>query len=282
MRNLLPLIKWILFNTVCLRKPGVFLSIRAFGIRTFAALGLSERKHLQFLKQIVRPGSTAIDVGANCGVYAVALSQLVGKSGMVWAFEPVGSTFEVLKTETTKKGNIRCEQIALSNECRDNVPMAVPVVFGQIPEPSLASLGEPIVHCYSPIGRWMDRHLNAEESKLDHILVTTRTLDSFCHQFRNVSFIKADIEGSEMDFLEGARAVLAKFSPIVQFESHDRDLSAFESYANDLGFKLGVLSEKGKLKEINDTDLADRTLVNFYMIPAGRQHDLFESCSGLN
>ena len=79
MRNLLPLIKWILFNTVCLRKPDVFLSIRAFGIRTFAALGLSERKHIQFLEQIVRPGSTAIDVGANCGVYAVALSQRVGK-----------------------------------------------------------------------------------------------------------------------------------------------------------------------------------------------------------
>ena len=79
MRNLLPLIKWILFNTVCLRKPGVFLSIRAFGIRTFAALGLCERKHIQFLEQIVRPGSTAIDVVANCGVYAVALSQRVGK-----------------------------------------------------------------------------------------------------------------------------------------------------------------------------------------------------------
>ena len=79
MRNLLPLIKWILFNTVCLRKPGVFLSIRAFGIRAFAALGLSEHKHIQFLEKIVRPGSTAIDVVANCGVYAVALSQRVGK-----------------------------------------------------------------------------------------------------------------------------------------------------------------------------------------------------------
>ena len=54
-------------------------SLRGFGIRTFAALGLCERKHIPFLEQIVRPGPTAIDVGANCGVYPVALSQRVGK-----------------------------------------------------------------------------------------------------------------------------------------------------------------------------------------------------------
>jgi FkbM family methyltransferase len=280
MRNLLPLIKWILFNTVCLRKPGVFLAIRAFGIRAFAVLGLYERENIRFLQRIVRPGSMAIDVGANCGVYALALSQCVGKSGMVWAFEPVGSTFEVLERETAKKGNVHCEQIALSNECRDNVPMAVPLVLGQIPEPALASLGEPIVHYYSPIGRWMDRHLNLEEGKVDRILVTTKTLDSFCHQLWDVSFIKVDVEGNEMDCLEGARAVLAKFRPVVQFESHDRDLSAFESYARDLGFKLGVLSEQGKLKEVDDAVLSDKAAVNFYLVPDGRGDDLFESGSG--
>jgi hypothetical protein len=89
-----------------------------------------------------------------------------------------------------------------------------------------------------------------------------------------------DVEGNEMDCLEGARAVLAKFRPVVQFESHDRDLSAFESYARDLGFKLGVLSEQGKLKEVDDAVLSDKAAVNFYLVPDGRGDDLFESGSG--
>lgn len=277
MRNLLPLIKWVLFNTVCLRSPSIFLSIRAFGIKAFATLGLYERENIKFLKRVVRPGSTAIDVGANCGVYALALSQCVGKSGRVWAFEPVSSTFDVLKRETAKAGNVRCEQIALSQECRDNVPMMVPLAFGQIPEPALASLGEPIVHYHSPIGRWMDKYLRGEKGKLDRIMVTTRTLDSFCGQLQDVSFIKVDVEGYELDFLKGAKAVLSKFNPVVQFESHDRDISAFESYANDLGFKIGVLSRKDKLKEVDDVVLSDSAAVNFYMVSDGRWKDFFES-----
>ena len=277
MRNLLPLIKWVLFNTVCLRSPSIFLSIRAFGIKAFGTLGLYERENIKFLQRVVRPGSTAIDVGANCGVYALALSQCVGKSGKVWAFEPVSSTFGVLKRETAKAGNVRCEQIALSKECRDNVPMMVPLVFGQIPEPALASLGEPIVHYYSPIGRWMDKYLSGKNGTLDRIMVTTRTLDSFCGQLQDVSFIKVDVEGYELDFLKGAKAVLSKFNPVVQFESHARDISAFESYANDLGFKIGFLSQNNKLQEVDDSVLSDSAAVNFYMVSDERWKDFSES-----
>ena len=69
---------FFLIRFVC-ENPVFSFPYVAFGIRTFAALGLCERKHIQFLEQIVRPGPTAIDVGANCGVYAVALSQRLGK-----------------------------------------------------------------------------------------------------------------------------------------------------------------------------------------------------------
>jgi len=44
----------------------------------------------------LRPGDTALDVGANIGHYASRMSQLVGPAGRVIAFEPVPTTFAAL------------------------------------------------------------------------------------------------------------------------------------------------------------------------------------------
>jgi hypothetical protein len=51
---------------------------------------------MEALNQIVRPGDFALDIGAFVGFYTQRLSQLVGATGEVWAFEPVPETFSVL------------------------------------------------------------------------------------------------------------------------------------------------------------------------------------------
>jgi FkbM family methyltransferase len=48
------------------------------------------------LGEWLRPGDTALDVGANVGHYACRMSQLVGAGGRVIAFEPVPATFAAL------------------------------------------------------------------------------------------------------------------------------------------------------------------------------------------
>src|SRR4051812_40887128 len=44
----------------------------------------------------LRPGETALDIGANVGHYTCRMSHLVGKGGRVFAFEPVPATFAAL------------------------------------------------------------------------------------------------------------------------------------------------------------------------------------------
>ncbi len=56
-------------------------------------IGTPEKDALQ---QIVRPGMTAVDVGANLGLYTVLLSFLVGPAGRVVAFEPDPHHFALL------------------------------------------------------------------------------------------------------------------------------------------------------------------------------------------
>ena len=48
----------------------------------------SERKEQALVRQLVQPGMTVFDVGANIGKYSMLFSLLVGESGKVFAFEP--------------------------------------------------------------------------------------------------------------------------------------------------------------------------------------------------
>src|SRR5919199_5361377 len=66
----------------------VFLHYREdIGLVTLFGGGF-ERPELERARALARPGTTAIDVGANVGVYSVVLARAVGPTGRVLAFEP--------------------------------------------------------------------------------------------------------------------------------------------------------------------------------------------------
>lgn len=50
--------------------------------------GSYDPNELSVLKSLIKPGMTAIDVGANIGIYSTYLAKLVGNEGRVLAFEP--------------------------------------------------------------------------------------------------------------------------------------------------------------------------------------------------
>jgi FkbM family methyltransferase len=51
----------------------------------------------KLLRQILSPGDTYIDVGANYGIHALLATKCVGEEGRVYCFEPNPPTFDVLK-----------------------------------------------------------------------------------------------------------------------------------------------------------------------------------------
>src|SRR6516162_3358285 len=61
----------------------------------FGTFATSEPEYAR-LPSWVGEGDWVVDVGANVGHYTIRLSQLVGKSGRVFAFEPVPENFELL------------------------------------------------------------------------------------------------------------------------------------------------------------------------------------------
>jgi hypothetical protein len=75
---------------------------------------------MEALNRLVRPGDFALDIGAFVGFYTQRLSQLVGASGEVWAFEPLPETFSMLSYVVGKLSlnNARLLTLALRRSWR--------------------------------------------------------------------------------------------------------------------------------------------------------------------
>ena len=74
----------------------------------FAYKQCSDRDKIKLLRKHVKSGMTVLDIGANIGFYTILLSGLVGKEGVVYAFEPDKLNFDLLEQLTKNLDNVKC------------------------------------------------------------------------------------------------------------------------------------------------------------------------------
>ncbi|MBU9534422.1 FkbM family methyltransferase [Burkholderia multivorans] len=152
-------------------------------------------------------GDRVLDIGANIGCTAIALSLLTG-SGSVNAFEPVPRTFSSLATNAGKLPNVTAHNFALGSRAA-TLPMQ-----GDNHNSSGA-----FIAC--------DYHI----SQPGHftIDVPVRTLDEAFPTLGidRVDFMKVDVEGFELDVFEGGCDTLHKFKPRVVLEMNHFCLNMF-------------------------------------------------------
>ena len=132
---------------------------------------------------------TAIDVGANLGMFAYALADIADR---VVAFEP--NPDYALFARSMLRGRAEVHALALSNACGRGT-LYVPLSD----EGTVLHLAGSLKRTHSQFRRIMTYE------------VEVRTLDDF--GFMDVRFIKADVEGSEREVLDGARETIARARP---------------------------------------------------------------------
>src|ERR1700730_14433256 len=98
-----------LSDQVTLAVPG-----RLDSITTYVLLEQERwfEKELGFLSRWLKPGMTAIDIGANLGVYSLPMARLVGPEGKVFAYEPASETRRLLAISKEKNGAENLQIIA--------------------------------------------------------------------------------------------------------------------------------------------------------------------------
>lgn len=140
----------------------------------------------RLVKKFVKKGMITVDAGANIGYYTLLMARLVGKKGMVHAFEPERENFDLLKrnVELNNYTNTRLNKVALSNK-KGFIKLFL-----------------------SPASPQDHRIFKTGDSK-KFKKVKTITLDEYFKRSRRVDFIKMDIQGAEFLALKGARKTLS-------------------------------------------------------------------------
>lgn len=161
------------------------------------------------------------DVGANVGLYSWEVRK-VCPLRKILAFEPDPKNFKLLEI-TQKEANLQNLKIcntALSNIIGD-------VLFLQ---DTLTSATGCVEGKDKP---WIEQYLN---SPAKEIRVKTNTLDSVVSDDKTPSLIKIDVEGHELEVLQGGRNTLSEAKPLLIIESFPPKQLTVLSLLEKLGY----------------------------------------------
>lgn len=169
----------------------------------------------RMLRQIIRPGMTVVEAGANMGAHSVDMAKACAP-GPFYAFEPQPRLFQVL-----------CANMALNDVGN---ALAYPDGLGEREDTAVVPLFD-----YSRQGNFGGISLRSGEAA--GISVRIRTLDSL--ELPACGLIKIDVEGYEGQVLRGARETIARCRPYLYVENdraeQQQDLI---SLIVELGYRL--------------------------------------------
>lgn len=148
-------------------------------------------------------GCDIVDVGANNGNFTIDFALLVGDEGRVFAFEPQRLIYYQLCGNVFMNGldNVFCENVALSDS---NGELEI-----QIPDYNY------------------DGQVNFGDVRVGNIsgkkgIVNAKRLDEY--DFKDLKFIKIDVQGFETYVLKGAEKTIKKHRPYIVFEVEEEYL----------------------------------------------------------
>jgi len=193
------------------------------------AMGIYDLIVTEVLWRLIDPGETAIDVGVNIGYMATIMAKRVGKRGQVWCFEPNPEVYEELSENiknwqaTLGWNQIYAQKLALSNYSGKAV-LSVPKRNRE--EASLISPKDV-----------MSTQANDDDFKT--YTVSLEKLDNVLKTRNKIGLIKIDVEGHELEVLQGAiRLISAQQIRDIIFEDHNGYPSSVSQFLEDNGYTI--------------------------------------------
>jgi FkbM family methyltransferase len=198
--------------------------------------GAMSEPEIDLIRYAVREGDTAIDIGANYGLYSYHLSRAVAANGRVYAFEPIPFTAGAFRLIARLLSFRNVELIEKGcGEAAGEVAFTVPVQ-----ESGAIIAGT--VHMGARNNDRPGHERHARFTRTKKVTCQVVTVDDYLGNLKDVSFLKCDIEGADLYALRGAKRLIEQHHPIVVCEINPWFLEGFGIRVEDI---VGFFAERG-------------------------------------
>ena len=206
-----------------------------------------DKQTKRIMQIVLEDDSTFIDVGSHKGE-VLELALKISKKGKHFAFEPIPHLFHKLND----KFGAKCEVLnyGLSDKKKKSSFQHVTT---------------------NPAYSGIKKRTYPKEEEIETIQIQLDTLDNQLRKHDRVDMIKIDVEGAELEVLNGAKKIIEKFHPIIVFEhglgasdhyntSPEDILSFFDDHHYQLFTLKGFISDEPALlrKEFIDFYLTNK------------------------
>jgi FkbM family methyltransferase len=192
------------------------------------------------LEKQLKKGETFIDVGANQGEYSIWAGRKVGPSGQVVSFEPMKELFSQLQ-----------ENIKLNPHFQTSI---TPIQLGLSDEP-----GELDLYTNPGQNEGTNTIFSSNQFNIPLGKISLDTLDNQIVKLgvQKLNMIKIDVEGAELQVLQGGKNTLETFRPKLLIEINREACKAGGYEAEDIliflsnyGYSFYIIGLRGKLNPV--------------------------------
>jgi FkbM family methyltransferase len=177
----------------------------------------------------LKRGDCFYDVGAHIGFYSMIAARLVGQAGHVIAFEPDADNAKTIRENAAKNGFPGISVVCAAMSDRDGIVRFFQPshgdqsrMSGMVIRENLSGIREAEIHSCPAV-----------------------SLDNFCSLHPTPNLVKIDVEGAELQVLEGAQSLLREKKPVLIIEvHHQQGLPAICSLLSGLGYILESVGQK--------------------------------------
>ena len=233
--------KFIITNTFWDRKMLVVLpEVVSSDIHRF---GFIESNVARSIIKFVSKNDVVIDIGAHFGFFTLLMADLVGPYGQVHSFEPIPSTYKVLKKNVSNLENIQLNRKAI---WRFNEQLYL----------NDYGLNSSAFNSYrEPRG--------ITKINVNRVKVNAIKLDDYIKNKRiNPKFIKIDAESTEFEVLLGMDFILKYLKPVICLEIGDLGVTGAKKSKNVIEH---ILNYGYEVFEYKDSLLSRHELQDTYI-----------------
>jgi FkbM family methyltransferase len=205
--------------------------------------GRYEEQNLEVLLSFVKPDTVFVDIGANIGFFTLQVGRRVLRNGRVLSFEPHPKLLNLLRWNVHLNGlagTVTCFPFGLSDQ---NSPARFTYPIGHLGGGTIGDL--PNNPAYDMV--------TSEVRRLDDVLGSDFVCD----------LVKIDVEGHELNVLNGMRCIVANSPGIkILFEKLSFNAGteeALEEYFRKSGFDLYQVLDDSSLDKIVAGSLKERS-----------------------